>query len=126
MERKQLLDWQIRPALRTVAGVAEVNVLGGYTKTVQFTPDIQRMSAMGLTLPEVADALTLSNVNGSIGRIEIGNDTLIVRSEGRFTRLEDVAERVIAIKNGGAIRLDDIGRLSGPLWRGNQRWRRNY
>jgi cobalt-zinc-cadmium resistance protein CzcA len=112
MERKHLLDWQIRPALRTVAGVAEVNVLGGYTKTVQFTPDVQRMSAFGLTLPDVADALTRSNINGSIGRIEVGNDTLIVRSEGRFTQLEDVAERVVAIKEGSAIRLDDIGRLS--------------
>lgn len=112
MERKHLLDWQIRPALRTVAGVAEVNVLGGYTKTIQFTPDIQRMSALGLTLADVADALRRSNVNGSIGRIEIGNDTLIVRSEGRFNELEDVAQRVIAIAQGGAVRLGDIGQLA--------------
>lgn len=112
MERKHLLDWQIRPALRTVAGVAEVNVLGGYTRTVQFTPDIQRMSALGLTLADVADALQRSNVNGSIGRIEIGNDTLIVRSEGRFNELDDVAQRVIAIAQGGAVRLGDIGQLA--------------
>lgn len=111
MERKHLLDWQIRPALRTVAGVAEVNILGGYTKTVQFTPDIQKMSALGLTLEHVATALQRSNVNGSIGRIEVGNDTLIVRSEGRFTNLNDVAARTVVIINGSAIRLDDIGKL---------------
>ncbi|GGF62079.1 efflux RND transporter permease subunit [Alteromonas lipolytica] len=111
MERKHLLDWQVRPALRTVAGVAEVNVLGGFTRTVQFTPDIQRMSAMGLTLTEVAETLRRSNVNGSIGRIEVGNDTLIVRSEGRFAQLEDVAQRVVAIVDGSAIRLGDIGLL---------------
>ncbi|MFV0543298.1 MAG: efflux RND transporter permease subunit [Marinicella pacifica] len=116
-QRKHLLDWQIRPALRTVPGVADVNVLGGYTKTIQFTPDISRLQQTGIGLEDIEASMAVSNLNGAVGRMDVGTESMIIRTEGRMHRLEDVADLII-YKDNSTYRLSDLGQLSqGQLTR---------
>jgi cobalt-zinc-cadmium resistance protein CzcA len=112
MERRQLLDWVIRPALRTVPGVADVNVLGGFARTWQITPDATLMSAAGITYEQLAAALTDNNLNSGVGRIVQGNDTLIVRTEGRLHSLDELRQLVLETRNGASYRLGDVAEVA--------------
>jgi cobalt-zinc-cadmium resistance protein CzcA len=111
-ERRELLDWEVRPALRTVPGVADVNVLGGYAKTYQITPRAEQMASLGLTLLDLQEALQRNNLNAGAGRIVQGNDTLIARTSGRLSTLEDIAAVVVAAGDGVVYRLGDIAEVS--------------
>ncbi len=111
-ERKHLLDWQIRPALRTVPGVADVNVLGGYTQTFQFAPDIVRLGAYGVTLEQIADQFNQANMNGSVGRVSAGADALVIRTQGRVTSLDAFADIVVANVDGQPLRFKDLGTVT--------------
>jgi len=117
-ERKHILDWQIRPALRTVPGVADINVLGGYTQTIQFTPDLYAIAQNGLSLSAISDAIVSHNTNGSIGRIDIGNDSVIVRTQGRVNNLAALGKIVVGYDEGQPLSLSQLGTLSlGSLTR---------
>ena len=117
-ERKHILDWQIRPVLRTVAGVADVNVLGGFTRTFQFAPDLSRLVAYGFSLNQLETALAEANMNGSVGRVRAGADSLVIRTQSRATSLEELAELVVGNVGGQPVRLSDLGTLSlGSLTR---------
>lgn len=111
-ERKHILDWQIRPILRTVPGVADVNVLGGETRTIQFTPDIIAMANAQVSIGDIKNSLTATNINGSVGRINVGTDSLIIRTQGRFHSLADVADTVIKNDQGRVYHLKDLGATS--------------
>ncbi|HEY8355686.1 MAG TPA: efflux RND transporter permease subunit, partial [Methylophilaceae bacterium] len=86
-EKRSLLDWVIRPQLRTVPGVADVNALGGLVRTFEVIPDNARMYAHSVTLQDLQTALTQNNSNDGAGRLDDGEEALLVRSEGRFVTL---------------------------------------
>lgn len=111
-ERRLLLDWEIRPILRTVPGVADVNVLGGFAKTYQIVPRAGLMAVAGLSLHDLTEAIRNNNLNVGAGRIVQGNDALIVRTEGRFTELQDISNLLIKSENGQKIRVSDIAEVS--------------
>jgi cobalt-zinc-cadmium resistance protein CzcA len=111
LERRQLLDWEIRPLLRTVPGVADVNVLGGYAKTFQITPDPVRLANAGLNFSSLETAILNNNVNGGAGRLIKGNDALIVRSEGRINDLEKLKNLVVKVDGQKVYRLKDVGEI---------------
>jgi len=108
MARRQLLDWVVRPALRTVPGVADVNILGGYARTYRITPNGNRLAQLGLTLEDLRRAIRANNSNIGAGRIEQGNDVLVVRTEGRLTGVDDLAAVPIAAASGQVYRLDEL------------------
>ncbi|MEE4246842.1 MAG: efflux RND transporter permease subunit [Kangiellaceae bacterium] len=117
-QRKHILDWQIRPALRTLSGVADVNVLGGYTKIFQFTPKLEKLVAYQLSLEQLVERLKSVNINGSIGRINAGADALVVRTQGRATNFEQLSKLVITSFKHQAVTLEDLGELTvGSLTR---------
>lgn len=111
MERRHLLDWEIRPALRTVAGVADVNVLGGYARTYQVSPTPALMAQAGVSMAQLEQAIRDSNLNLGAGRLEQGNDTLIVRTEGRVSSLEQLADLVVAVHGQHIYRLGDLAAI---------------
>ena len=111
-ERKHILDWQIRPLLRTVEGVADVNVLGGETKTIQFSPDAIALSNANITLDDIQKHLDAANINGSVGRINVGTESLIIRTQGRFQNINDVANLVVKNDHGKLYQLKDVGEIS--------------
>ena len=117
-ERRSLLDWVIRPQLRSVPGVADVNSLGGLVRSFEINPDLARMSARGITLDELQQALDRNNRNDGAGRLNEGEESLIVRAEGRFNTLDDVRNTVIKSSAGTPIRISDIANVNiGALTR---------
>lgn len=111
LERRQLLDWEIRPLLRTVPGVADVNVLGGYAKTFQITPDAVRLANAGLNFSSLEAAILNNNLNGGAGRLIKGNDALIVRSEGRIDDLQKLKNLVVKVDGQKVYRLKDVAEI---------------
>lgn len=110
-ERRSLLDWTLRPALRTVPGVADVNSLGGMVRSFEVVPDNSRMYARGVTLDELQQALELNNRNDGAGRLGDGEEALLVRSEGRFKSLDDVRDSVIRSDKGMPVRIADVAQV---------------
>ncbi len=96
-ERRSLLDWVIRPALRTVPGVADVNVLGGMVRSYEIVPDRLALAARGMGIGELRTALAANNRNDGAGRLREGEETLLVRAEGAVRTLEDVRAIVVAV-----------------------------
>jgi heavy metal efflux system protein len=118
MERRSLLDWVIRPALRTVSGVADVNSLGGLVRSFEVIPDNVRLAARGIGIEKVVQALERNNSNDGAGRLTDGEEALIVRAEGRIKTLADVSTIVVDNKNGIPITVGDVAEVKiGALTR---------
>ncbi|MDO9106388.1 MAG: CusA/CzcA family heavy metal efflux RND transporter [Methylovulum sp.] len=118
MERRDLLDWVIRPALRTVPGVADVNSLGGLVRSFEVIPDNTRLSARGISMDKLIQALQNNNRNDGAGRLSDGEEALIVRAEGRIKTLDDVRIIVVDNKNSIPVTVGDIADIKiGALTR---------
>ncbi|MEW5755600.1 MAG: CusA/CzcA family heavy metal efflux RND transporter [Pseudomonadota bacterium] len=111
MERRSLLDWVIRPALRTVPGVADVNALGGEVRSYEVVPDNSRMNSRGVGMQELRAALEQNNRNDGAGRLSEGEESLLVRAEGAIQSLDDL--RAVVIKTQGAypVRVGDVAEV---------------
>ena len=107
-ERRSLLDWVIRPALRTVPGVADVNALGGVVRSFEVVPDAVKLAATGVTLRGLRDIIEANNRNDGAGRLGEGDEVLLVRAEGSIKNLEDLRAIVIKANDGIPVRLGDI------------------
>ncbi|MFB2780401.1 efflux RND transporter permease subunit [Shewanella mangrovisoli] len=108
LERRQLLEWEIRPLLRTVPGVADVNILGGYAKSFSISPNPAAMAAAGVSFAELQQAIVENNHNEGAGKLTIGTDTIIVRSEGRIDDIDELKQLVIKADNAKVYRLQDL------------------
>lgn len=111
-EKRELLDWQIRPALRTVSGVADVNSLGGFVKTYEITPLPLKMQQFGVSFTDIEQAINANNTNGGIGRINKGNDNIVVRTQGQFESINDIQKLVIRVDEQAIIRLMDVANVN--------------
>lgn len=107
-EKRRVLDWTIRPALRTVPGVADVNALGGFVETFEVQPDNAALAAAGLTVEDLRDAVENSNRNDGAGRLKIGEEALIVRAVGAIKTLDDLASVVVRAQSGAVLRVGDV------------------
>ena len=107
-ERRTLLDWTIRPALRTIPGVADLNALGGEVRSYLVVPDRARLSATGLHFRDVIDAVQRNNRNDGSGRLREGDDALIVRAEGAIHSLDDLRQVVVSSRDGIPVRVGDV------------------
>lgn len=117
-ERRTLLDWTIRPALRTVPGVADVNALGGYARTFEVRPDPIALAAAGLTVADVRTAIEQANRNDGAGRLTQGENALIVRSVGAVSSVQDLQATVLRSTDGSVLRLGDVASVAvGSLTR---------
>lgn len=107
-EKRRVLDWTIRPALRTVPGVADINALGGFVETYEVAPDSSALAAAGLSTADLAHAIEMSNRNDGAGRLTIGEESLIVRSTGAIRALEDLAAVVVKADTGSVVQVGDV------------------
>ena len=105
---RTLQDWVIRPQLRQVAGVAEVNSIGGYAKQFHVTPDPARLLSFGLSFSEVVQALEHNNNNVGAGYIERNGEQLLVRVPGQASAIRDLEQIVVATREGQPIRINDV------------------
>ncbi|WP_416311605.1 CusA/CzcA family heavy metal efflux RND transporter [Pseudomonas sp. W03] len=104
-------DWVVKPQLRNVPGVAEVNTIGGFAKQFQVAPDTRRLAAYRLTLADVIAALERNNANVGAGYIERNGEQLLVRAPGQVGSLEDIANIVVANVDGTPIRLRNVAEV---------------
>ncbi|WP_339515007.1 efflux RND transporter permease subunit [Pseudomonas sp. RL_15y_Pfl2_60] len=101
-------DWIIKPQLRNVPGVAEINTIGGFAKEFQIAPDPKRLAAYKLTLTDLLNALESNNANVGAGYIERSGEQLLIRAPGQVASTEDIANIVIANVDGTPIRVSNV------------------
>ena len=110
-DKRVLLDWVIRPQLRTIPGVADVNSLGGEVRTFEVVPNPQRLAARGLALKDLQAVLEANNRNDGAGRLADGEEALLVRAEGAIRNLDDVRAIVLQAQNGIIVRVGDVAEV---------------
>ena len=110
-DRRSLLDWVIRPALRTVPGVADVNALGGVVRAFEVVPDQVKLAASGVTLTQLKDAIEANNRNDGAGRLGEGDEVLLVRTEGSITSLDDLRAIVVTHTDGSPVRVGNLAEV---------------
>ena len=101
-------DWIIGPQLRTVMGVAGVDVIGGYKKQYQVQPDPAKLIALGLNFKEVAEAIEANNQNRGAGYVERNGEGYVVRSAGRIESVDEIGNVVVATRGGVPVRIKDV------------------
>ena len=107
-ERRGLLDWTIRPVLRTIPGVADVNALGGLVRTFEVVPDSAALAAAGLSIADIKDAIAAANRNDGAGRLSDGEKALVVRTEGAIRTPGDLEQVVLRSEGGKVLRIRDV------------------
>lgn len=101
-------DWVIKPQLRTIPGVVEVNTIGGYEKQYHITPYPEKLLSYGLSLSDVVEAVHKSNASVGAGYIERQGEQYIIRAPGQIRSLEEVRQMVLQTRNGIPIRIQDV------------------
>jgi cobalt-zinc-cadmium resistance protein CzcA len=111
MELRTLQDWVIRPMLRAVPGLADVDTLGGLAKQYEVLVDPNRLTSLGLTLSQVHAAVAGNNQNAAGGYIEQGGDKLVVYGVGVVRSATDLEQIVVAAHKGTPIYLRDVAQV---------------
>ncbi|AKF53623.1 heavy metal efflux pump (cobalt-zinc-cadmium) [Pseudomonas syringae pv. syringae HS191] len=104
-------DWIIKPQLRNVPGVAEINTIGGFARQYQIAPDPKKLAAYKLTLNDLVAALERNNANVGAGYIERGGEQLLIRAPGQLGTVDDIANVVIANVQGTPIRISSVAEV---------------
>lgn len=113
MDLREIQDWVVKPQLRTVPGVTEVNTIGGYEKQYHVTPDPVRLIAYGITFHDVMLALERNNSSAGGGYIAHKGEQYLVHATGRLEGSADIGQVVVASRSGVPIRLRDVATI-GP------------
>lgn len=107
-ELRSVQDWVIKPQLRNITGVTEINTIGGYTKQYIVTPKPEQLRAFGLTVRDLMQALATNNGNVGAGYIEKAGEQYLVRSPAQISQLDDIAAIALSSRDGQVIRLSDV------------------
>src|SRR5215212_950915 len=107
-ELRTIQDWVIRPRLRSVDGVADVNSSGGRVRAYEVVADPERLAARGLALDALEAALAANNRNAGGGRIDRNNEMILVRTEGSLRGLGDIGQVTVATRDGKPILVKDV------------------
>ena len=108
---RTLHDWAVRPQMRNVPGVAEVNTVGGYTKQYHVTPNPEQLAALDISLSDVVDALEANNANAGAGYVERAGEQVLIRVPGRAETESDLSQIIVANRGGIPIRIGDIAEV---------------
>ena len=111
MDLRTIQDWIVRPQLKTVEGVADVNTIGGYTKEFHVTPYPEKLLAYGLSFRDVLEALARNNSNVGAGYIERSGEQYLIRVPGQVQALEDIRQVVVGNNQGTPIHLSDVAEV---------------
>jgi cobalt-zinc-cadmium resistance protein CzcA len=110
-ELRTIQDWIIKPQLRTVPGIVEVNTIGGYEKQFHVLPDPARLMAYRLTFRAVMSALMTHNANVGAGYIERNGEQYLVRAPGQVMTMPEIREIVLGSHGGVPIRINDVAEV---------------
>lgn len=107
-DMRELQDWVVRPQLRNLPGVAEVNTIGGFAKQFHVTPHPHRLLAYDLTLADVVRALEANNANVGAGYIERAGEQYLIRVPGQVGTIGEIRGIVVARRGPVSIHIDDV------------------
>jgi cobalt-zinc-cadmium resistance protein CzcA len=110
-DKRTLLDTVIRPQLRSIPGVADINSLGGHARAFEVVPDAAALAARHVSLAQVQAALEANNRNDGAGRLTQGEESLLVRSDGSIRTLDDVRAIAVLDRDGLAVRVGDVAEV---------------
>jgi cobalt-zinc-cadmium resistance protein CzcA len=108
MYLRTVQDWIIRPQLKTVQGVAEVDAIGGYAQQYHVQPDPQKLAALGLTFSDVIEAIERNNASTGAGFLEQKGESYVVRADGRLETIGQIANVVLKTRGGIPIYVKDV------------------
>lgn len=114
-----LARYQLRPLLSSVNGVARIQVIGGAQEEYQVTVDPARLMAYGLTLADVAQALSAANVVTAVGRLEDHYKLYLAIADTRLKTLRQIGDTILRSGNSGIVRLEDVAQVRDgvvPQW----------
>ncbi len=105
---REIEDWVIKPRMRMVKGVTEVNSVGGFVKQFHVTPYPDKLISFGLTLQDVIAALERNNLNVGAGYIEKSGEQHLVRVPGQVVKLDEIGEIILGSRQGVPIRIKNV------------------
>ncbi|WP_414488767.1 efflux RND transporter permease subunit [Stenotrophomonas maltophilia] len=108
MALRTLQDWVVRPQMRHLKGVTEVNTVGGYVRQFHITPDPRKLQAYELTMQDVMEAVARSNANVGAGYIEKSGEQYLVRVPGQVADMDGLRKIVVANREGLPLRVGDL------------------
>ena len=111
MDLREIQDWIIKPQLRNVPGVTEINSIGGFAKEYLVAPRPDRLASYGLTLQQVVAALERNNGNVGAGYIERQGEQYLIRSPGQVKGIDDLREVIVGTAQGQPIRVRDVAEV---------------
>lgn len=113
-------DWIVRPQLRTVSGVADVDSLGGFVKQYVVEPDATKLASLGLSFTDLAGALERANLSVGANYVDRGGESFMVRADARIQSADEIARAVVATRGGVPITVKDVAvvNIGGELRRG--------
>jgi len=112
LDLKTLQDWVLQRRFRAVPGVIDVTGWGGKTKTYEVQVDFNKLVANGLTLPQVLQALSNSNINVGGNTVDIGSQSAVVRGVGLIRTIDDLASTMVASSGGNPVLIRDVATVS--------------
>lgn len=105
---REIQDWVIKPQLRMVKGVTEINTLGGFVKQFHVVPYPEKMISFGLSLIDLVTALERNNLNVGAGYIERSGEQYLVRIPGQIANLDEIGNIILGSRQGTPIRVKDV------------------
>ncbi|MHC1744265.1 MAG: efflux RND transporter permease subunit [Syntrophobacteraceae bacterium] len=111
-EIRAIQDWIIRPLLRTVPGVADINSFGGKVKQYEVVIDPDKLKSFDLTIRDVYEAVESNNITAGAGYIEHRDEQYMVRGLGLAKSTEDLKEIVVTSRGGTPIHVHDVAEVS--------------
>ncbi len=110
-ERRIVQDWVVRPLLRSIPGVAEINSQGGYVRQFQVVADPARLRYHNLTVQQVADAISANNANAGGGVLPLSTEQFLVRGVGLIRTVDDIASIVVKESGGVPVYVGNLGEV---------------
>ena len=118
MDVRTLADWTVRQRLLAIPGVSQVTIMGGEVKQYQVIADPAKLKSHDLTLAQTMAAAGQASQNASAGFLETPGQNLVIQGEGRVRSLSDLADAVVAVKNGVPVRVGEVASVRfGPEYK---------
>src|SRR5215470_4675312 len=112
MQLRTLQDWVVRPRLLRVPDVADVVTYGGLEREIDVQPSPAKLAGYGLTVEDLENALNKSSRNASGGWLERGPEAMVIRSEGMYATLDDIAVTPVTTRDGTPVLVRDVATVS--------------
>ncbi|MCP3656740.1 CusA/CzcA family heavy metal efflux RND transporter [Herbaspirillum sp.] len=108
---REIQDWVIKPQLRLVPGVTEINTIGGYAKEYLIAPSAEKLASYGLTMDSIVKAVEKNNNNVGAGYIERRGEQYLIRAPGQVGSIEDISNIILSNVKGIPIRVRDVANV---------------